>query len=224
MFGRLSTESAEYKRARDELLEAEMALRDQRERVADLRRSLPLDDAVEDYVFTEGSRDLSADEPVTEVRLSELFEDPAKPLVLFQYMYGGAQADPCPMCTMWTDGYNAVARHLRQHANLGLVAEIEVDAMRAVARERGWSELRLLSSAGTTFKTDLAFQTSEGGQIPGVSVLARNPGGEVRHFYSASAIMGPEAYRGMDLLSPVWNILDLTPGGRGEWFPSMTYD
>ncbi len=25
--------------------------------------------------------------------------------------------------------------------------------------------------------------------------------------------------RGMDLLSPVWNYLDLTPDGHGDWFP-----
>ena len=30
--------------------------------------------------------------------------------------------------------------------------------------------------------------------------------------------------RGIDLLSPVWNLLDLTPEGRGEWLPSLAYD
>jgi predicted dithiol-disulfide oxidoreductase (DUF899 family) len=224
MIGRSTNESADYTRKRDELLKAEIALRDQRERVAELRRGLPLDEPVEDYVFTEGPRDLSSDEPLREVRLAELFEDPAKPLVLIQYMYGGTQTGPCPMCTMWADGYNAVAPHLRQKTSLAVVAEAEVGALRALARDRNWADLRLLSSGGSTFKTDFAFQSADGDQYPGISVFARDPQGEVRHFYSASAIMGPDAYRGMDLLSPVWNVLDLTPGGRGEWFPGISYD
>jgi predicted dithiol-disulfide oxidoreductase (DUF899 family) len=29
--------------------------------------------------------------------------------------------------------------------------------------------------------------------------------------------------RGIDLLSPVWNLLDITPDGRGQWDPKLTY-
>ncbi len=29
--------------------------------------------------------------------------------------------------------------------------------------------------------------------------------------------------RGLDLLNPVWNILDLTPQGRGDWYPGLSY-
>jgi predicted dithiol-disulfide oxidoreductase (DUF899 family) len=30
--------------------------------------------------------------------------------------------------------------------------------------------------------------------------------------------------REIDLLTPVWNLFDLTPEGRGEdWYPSLTY-
>jgi predicted dithiol-disulfide oxidoreductase (DUF899 family) len=31
--------------------------------------------------------------------------------------------------------------------------------------------------------------------------------------------MKPDEYRGLDLLSPVWNLLDLTRAGRGDWMP-----
>jgi predicted dithiol-disulfide oxidoreductase (DUF899 family) len=41
----------------------------------------------------------------------------------------------------------------------------------------------------------------------------RSPDGSLKHFYSKSAIMKEELNRGIDLLSPVWNIFDLTPGG-----------
>jgi predicted dithiol-disulfide oxidoreductase (DUF899 family) len=27
--------------------------------------------------------------------------------------------------------------------------------------------------------------------------------------------------RHIDLGSPLWNLLDLTPGGRGDWYPGL---
>jgi len=58
MKGPLSSESGNYRKARAELLEAEIALRDQCERVAALRRKLPIETKVEDYVFEEGPAEL----------------------------------------------------------------------------------------------------------------------------------------------------------------------
>ena len=132
-----------------------MALRDQRERVAELRRELPIDTKVDDYLFHEGPSDLQQDGPVSEVRLSELFEDPRKPLLIYQYMFGGAQKESCPMCAMWTDGFNAIVHHLKQRVNFAIVAQGEITEFRAWARRRLWNNLRLISSAGSSFKTDL---------------------------------------------------------------------
>ena len=67
-------------------------------------------------------------------------------------------------------------------------------------------------------------ETEDGSQVPGFSVLQRDAGGTVRQFYTGCAMMGGGHYRGLDMLSPVWNILDLTPEGRGEWFPGLRYD
>ena len=224
LYGILSNESKHYRKARAELHEAEMALRDQRERVAELRRSLPIDTPVEDYLFHEGPADLGQDSPISEIRLSELFEDPLKPLLIYQYMLGGAQKESCPMCAMWTDGFNAVAPHLKQRLNFAIVAQGEITEFRAWARSRGWSNLRVVSSAGSSFKTDLKFQTAEEEQLPGVSVFVKSKEGALHHFYSASAIMEENEYRGLDLFSPVWNLLDLTPQGRGDWLPSVRYE
>ena len=70
----LPHESEEYLLKRDELRRAEIDLRKQRERVAELRRQLPQGPAVEDYVFEEVSGKLDAgDTPVQKTRLSELF-------------------------------------------------------------------------------------------------------------------------------------------------------
>ena len=32
---------------------------------------------------------------------------------------------------------------------------------------------------------------------------------------------GERRERGIDLLTPVWYLLDLTPAGRGDWYPSL---
>jgi predicted dithiol-disulfide oxidoreductase (DUF899 family) len=31
------------------------------------------------------------------------------------------------------------------------------------------------------------------------------------------------AERGIDLIAPVWQVLDLTPQGRDDWDPELTY-
>jgi predicted dithiol-disulfide oxidoreductase (DUF899 family) len=51
----------------------------------------------------------------------------------------------------------------------------------------------------------------------------RAGGDQVRHFYTLPANFLDDAPRGIDLLSPVWNILDLLPTGRGDWYPDNTY-
>jgi len=68
-------------------------------------------------------------------------------------MFGGAQTKPCPMCTLWVDGYSGIARHIPQVMNFAVVAEAPIEQLRAWGRERGWRGLRLVSSAGTKFKT-----------------------------------------------------------------------
>jgi predicted dithiol-disulfide oxidoreductase (DUF899 family) len=223
-FGPLANESENYRKIRDELFDAEVALRDQRERVAALRRKLPLDTNVKDYVFQEGPADLNRDGPITEVRLSELFTKPDEALVVYQYMFGGAQTKPCTMCTLWVDGFNGIGHHLQQRLNFAIVAQAGIGELRQWARSRDWRKLRLISSAGTDFKTDFHFSDAAGAQWPGVSAFSRSPDGLVKHFYSSSALMeDAKRTRGIDLLTPFWNILDLTPEGRKEWMPKLEY-
>jgi predicted dithiol-disulfide oxidoreductase (DUF899 family) len=224
MKGPLEKESEAYRKARAELLEAEIALRDQCERVAALRRKLPVETEVEDYVLEEGPPELEKEGPFIKVRLSGLFADVSKPLVVYQYMYGAAQKKPCPMCTLWIDGFNGVVHHLRQRVNFAIIAQVGIGELREWGQQRGWHRLRLVSSAGSNFKTDLQYEDPDGSQHPGISVFVRSPDGTVKHFYSSCAIMKEKINRGIDLLSPVWNIFDLTPEGRGEWNAKLNYE
>ncbi|MBB4894245.1 putative dithiol-disulfide oxidoreductase (DUF899 family) [Streptomyces olivoverticillatus] len=222
---RLPGESAEYLAAREELRLAEIDLMRHREQVAARRRALPQGPPVDDYVFTEGPADLGAgDTPVREVALSGLFTAPERPLIVYHLMYGKRQTDPCPMCTLWIDGYNGIAHHVARNADFAIAAAAGLPALRQHARGRGWSRLRLLSCGDSTFKYDLGSEDENGEQDSTVSVFTRDDDGTIRHFYSAHPRMAEDIdQRGIDLLSPVWHLLDLTPGGRDDWYPRLNY-
>ena len=221
----LPNESDEYLAKRDELRLAEIELMRQQERVAELRRRLPQGALVEDYTFEEGPANLDAgDTPTRSVRLSELFTLPDRALVIYHLMYGKKQTRPCPMCTAWIDGINGVADHLGQNINFAIVAAADTPALRAHARARDWKKLRLLSAGSSTFKFDLGSEDREGAQDSTISVFSRASDGAVRHFYSAHPWMASDIKeRGIDWLTPIWNMLDLTPQGRGDWYTKLEY-
>ena len=221
----LTNESPEYLAAREELRKAEIDLMRQRERVAELRRALPAGAVIEDYELLEGPTSLdNGDEPVRKTCLSELFTKPDRALVIYQFMFGKKQQEPCPMCTAWIDGLNGVAHHLAQNIDLVIVAAADPAALRAHARDRGWDKLRLLSGGESTFKYDLGSEDREGGQDSTITVITRDADGTLRHFYSVHPRMDREIQeRGIDLYTPIWNVLDLTPQGRGTFYASLDY-
>jgi predicted dithiol-disulfide oxidoreductase (DUF899 family) len=218
-------ESDEYLRKREELRLAEVESMKLREKVAELRRQLPQGAIVTDYEFIEGPADLNAgDTPTHNVRLSDLFSAPDRSLVIYHLMYGKKQTKPCPMCTMWIDGYNGIAHHLAQNLDFAVVAAADLPALREFGRARGWKNLRLLSAGESTFKYDLGSEYNDGSQDSTMSVFTRDADGTVRHFYSAHPSIGSEIKeRGIDLLTPVYNMMDLTREGRGNWYASLDY-
>jgi predicted dithiol-disulfide oxidoreductase (DUF899 family) len=222
---RLTNESKEYAADREAVRLAEIELMHSRERVAELRRNLPPGPVVEDYVFQEGPSDLAqGDTPVRDVRLSELFTGADRSLVIYHLMLGKKQTSPCPMCTMWIDGFNGVANHLAQNVDVAVVAAAPLPTLRDHARSRGWNNLRLLSAGDNTFKYDFGSEDGEGNQDSTISVFTRAEHGEVRHFYTGRPRLSDDiGERGIDLLAPVWHLLDLTPQGRGEWYASLEY-
>ena len=93
-------ESAQYRAARNALLDDEITLRAQIEAVAAKRRALPLGGEVsEDYVFERIGKTSMPEK----VKMSELF-GPHDTLVLYSFMYGPERELPCPGCTHLLDG------------------------------------------------------------------------------------------------------------------------
>lgn len=221
----LPNESPEYLAKREELRLAEIELMRQRERVAALRRSLPKGATIKDYELVEGPTSLSeGDDPVRRIRLSELFTAPDRSLVIYHFMFGKQQTTACPMCTAWIDAFNGVAHHVAQNVDLAIVAAADPATLRTFARTRGWDKLRLLSAGDSRFKYDLGSEDREGHQDSTISVFTRDADGTLRHFYSVHPGLAPDIKeRGIDELNPIWNMMDLTPQGRGTFYASLDY-
>jgi predicted dithiol-disulfide oxidoreductase (DUF899 family) len=198
-----------YRQSRARLREAEIELRERIEAVAALRRDLPPGPVVPDYTFVEdGNR----------VRLSELFAGDKPYLILYHLMYWAKEDDFCPMCSMWIDGFNGIAPHVMQQANFVIASRAPVDELRAWGVRREWHRLRLLSDDGPAFARDIDAEDAEGNPDSTIVVFAKD-GDRVRHVYTAHPML-EDRERGIDLLCPVWNLFDLTPAGRGDWYPS----
>jgi predicted dithiol-disulfide oxidoreductase (DUF899 family) len=235
-------ESAEYRTARDRLLEQEIELRRAMEAVAAARRELPPGGSVpEDYVF----QGAGADGNPADVKLSELFAPGKNSLVIYSFMFPRDPSDerpgpesgqtallplaegPCPSCTALLDQLDGAAEHASPLINLAIVAKAPLPRILTFAEERGWRRLRMLSSGGNTYNRDYLAETAEGHQRTMLNVFHRD-GETIRHFWGSELFYAPtdpgQDPRHVGSLEPVWNLFDLTPEGRGtDWDEQLSY-
>jgi predicted dithiol-disulfide oxidoreductase (DUF899 family) len=226
---RFPGESAAYRAKRDELLRAEMELRDRIEAVASLRRELPPGGSVkEDYVFDQGASTFEELEGSAPVRLSQLFKEGKDTLIVYGFMYSPAMKRPCTSCTAMLDGLNGTIPHALERVNIAIVAKSPIRRIREFALERRWRNLPLLSSAHNTFNADYHSETPAGDQLPALHVFARRDG-EIRHFYTTELLYAKtnpgQDNRHVDSIWPLWSLFDFTPEGRGtDWYPKLAYN
>jgi predicted dithiol-disulfide oxidoreductase (DUF899 family) len=235
-------ESAEYRAARERLLQQEIDLRRAMEAVAAARRELPPGGAIpEDYVFQGAGEDGAP----TDVRLSELFTPGKDSLVIYSFMFPRDPGDerqgpaagqtaqlplaegPCPSCVALLDQLDGAAEHAGQHINLVVVAKTPLPRLLNFARERGWRWLRLLSSEANSYNRDYLAETDEAHQRPMLNVFRRD-GETIRHFWGSELFYAPtdpgQEPRHVGTLEPVWNLFDLTPEGRpADWDEQLSY-
>jgi predicted dithiol-disulfide oxidoreductase (DUF899 family) len=234
-------ESAEYRAARNRLLEQEVELRRATEAVAAARRRLPPGGVVpEDYLF-DGA---DADGTPTQVRMSELFAPGKDSLAVYSFMFPRDPGDdrpgpttgqtarlplhegPCPSCTTLLDQLDGAMEHATQHLNFAVIAKAPLSRVLAFAEERGWRRLQLLSSAGNTYNRDYHAETPEGDQRPMLNVFHRDADA-IRHFWGSELFYAPtepgQDPRHVGTLEPLWNLFDLTPEGRPDWDEQLSY-
>jgi predicted dithiol-disulfide oxidoreductase (DUF899 family) len=181
-----------------------------------------------------------------EVSLSELFAPGKDTLAIYSFMFprysgdtrpGPARGEtaklplaetPCASCTSILDSLDGAAPHLAQQLNLAIVAKSDPDRIRAFADERGWRNLRLLSSRNNAYSRDYHAETTDGEQRPIMNVFVRD-GGEIRHSWATELMFAPrdegEDPRHVDSIWPIWSVLDMTPNGRAseQDFPRVDY-
>lgn len=217
-------ESAEYRQAREALLAEEIELNRHIARVAAQRRALPPGGEVKgDYQFQGEASSVQGANPVG---FEALFGD-QDTLFVYNWMYGPKRVRPCPMCTALLSCLNGNADHIRQRIALAIVGLSPIERQIAFKVERGWNNLPMYADVNGQFSRDYHAVMDDGTDTAAYNVFTRADG-VIRHFWGAelgfeSADPGKDPATEPDLMV-LWNVLDLTPGGRGtDWYPSITY-
>jgi predicted dithiol-disulfide oxidoreductase (DUF899 family) len=219
---RFAGESAAYADARQAVLAAEI---EARRKIGELARqiaALPTGPQIEgDYLFHDANGSV--------LRLPDLFGS-HDTLVIYHWMYGPERERPCPMCTNLLGPLAANAADLRQRVALAVIGRSPVERQLAFARERGWSNaMPLYQAQGDAFSLAIGGLDPEGGgEWPALLVLVKD-GDTVRLHWmgemTADMADPGEDPRGAVDLAPLWNVLDLTPGGRDQdWYPKLAYN
>ena len=203
---RYPNESQAYREAREALLKDEQELIDKTKAVAAKRRKLPPGGQLkEDYVFQWAS-----DGKVGQrVKFSELFGDKTT-LLLYSWMFGPSWDKPCPSCTSLMDGFDRTWYSVAQDAAFAAIAKAPPEKINAWAKERGWSQIPLLSGFESPFQADYQCQgENDDMQWPVMHV----PEARRQDF---PFLGNRNDVNHVDTVWPYWNLLDFTPEGRPD--------
>src|SRR6266446_8036967 len=202
--------------ARTALLAKEKEFTQARDRLSQERRDLPWVRVDKPYVF---------DGPDGKVTLGGLFAGRSQ-LIVYHFMFAPDWEEGCKSCSFWADGFNAIGVHVN-HRDVTMVAisRAPIEKLEAFKRRMGWN-FKWLSSGNNDFNYDyqVSFtpealeneveynygkRKTDTSDLPGVSVFYQDSKGNLFHTYSAYS-------RGIDILNPAYNYLDLVPKGRDE--------
>jgi len=203
---RYPNESREYREARDALLEEEKGLIEKVKALAAKRRTLPLGGELkEDYVFQ-----WATDGKVGQkVKFFELFGDKSS-LLIYSFMFGPSWDKPCPSCTSLMDGFDRTWYSFSRDAAFVAIAKAPPERIDEWAKQRGWSQIPLLSGFESPFQAD--YKCQEAGnddmQWPVMHAFTRSDG-RIFHFWATETMSNH-----VDTVWPYWNLFDFTPEGR----------
>ncbi|RZK01972.1 MAG: DUF899 domain-containing protein [Novosphingobium sp.] len=217
---RFAEESTDYAKAREALLAEEIEVRRHVGRLAAQIRALPPGPEItENYRFIDPNG--------VEIGLEEMFGGHDS-LVIYHWMFGPDRERPCPMCTATLGSLNGNGADIAQRVALAVTGRSKVERQIAFAQERGWRDLRFFQSVGDDWALKIGgLDPDKGWEMPALLVLRRQ-GDIVRLHWMAEGsqeMADPgEDPRGAVELQALWNLLDLTPEGRGiDWYPKLDY-
>jgi predicted dithiol-disulfide oxidoreductase (DUF899 family) len=207
--------------ARQRLLIKEKELTRARDALNAERRELPMVKIDKDYTF-EGTSGRA--------RLLDLFEG-RRQLIIHHFMFDPSWDNGCPSCTHFENDRPHLPHLYAKDTSYAVVSRAPLAKIEAYKQRMGWT-VPWYSSFGSDFNYDFHVTSDEAiapvfynyrtkaeheqagtpgyatGEQPGVSVFLRD-GDRIFHTYSTFA-------RGVELLVPTANYLDLTPLGRQD--------
>ena len=207
---------AEWLAARKQLLAKEKEFTRLRDDLSRQRREMPWEKVEKKYVF-EGVHGKET--------FADMFDGRSQ-LIVYHFMLGPGWKEGCPSCSYLADSFDAARVHLAQrdttfavdlagdiagNRNLqeayGMAIQVGVFLRkRFQLRLSRFFHQRRSGQREDELQLQLAgFRSEEG---PGASVFYKQ-GNEIFHTYSAYA-------RGLDILLPTYNFLDMTAKGRDE--------
>ncbi len=207
-------ETADYRKARDRLLDEEVRLREEIERVAGLRRQLPPGGRLkEDYLFER----MTGDGQRETIPFVKLFGD-HDTLLLYTLMFGHDWDAPCPSCTCIADSINVNSRAVEESATIAIVSAASAEQLADWSGRRGWY-MNVVSAENSRYVLDYAgFDTDDAAAVSCMNVFRKTDDG-IFHFWASELLNRPMANghpRHVDIIWPMWNLLDMTPEGRGN--------
>ncbi len=208
---RYPNESQDYRAARDALLREEQELIARTKALAAKRRTLPLGGPLkEDYTFQWASDGQAGKKLGERVTFSELFGDKST-LLLYSWMFGPNWDKPCPSCTSLMDGFDRAWYSVAQDAAFAAIAKAQPGKINAWAKERGWSQIPLVSGYESSFQADYKCQgENDDMQWPVMHCFVKRDG-RIFLFWATETMMNH-----VDTVWPYWNLMDFTPAGRPD--------
>lgn len=168
----------------------------------------------EDYQFER----LGDDGKIQHQSFDELF-GAHESLLLYSMMFGPDWDAPCPSCTCIVDGLNVNGRGVQETAAIAVVAAASAEQLKRWADRRGWTQINIVSGMSNDYLLDYAgFSATDPSLVSVMNVFKKTPDG-IFHFWASELLSRPlpNAHpRHVDMVWPLWNLLDMTPQGRGD--------
>jgi predicted dithiol-disulfide oxidoreductase (DUF899 family) len=202
----------EWLEARKELLAREKDFDHERDRLTEARRNLPMVKVEKEYVF---------DGPQGGVPLRDLFEG-RRQLIVYHMMFDPARTTACKHCSCVMDNIAGSLIHLTaRDTSFATISRASIAKIEAFKRRMQWT-FPWVSSANNDFNYDYHVTLDPDkestiynyrkfdfcGELPGLSVFFPD-NDQIFHSYSTY-------FRGLDILLPMYHLLDRTPLGRQE--------
>ena len=202
----------EWLTARKQLLAREKDFDRERDRLTEARRKLPVVKVEKEYVF---------DGPEGALPLRDLFEG-RRQLIVYHMMFDPAATTACKHCSCVMDNIAGGLIHLTaRDTSFAAISRAPIAKIEAFMRRMHWT-FPWVSSFKNDFNYDYHvtldpdrvstvynYRTLDyRGELPGLSVFFRD-NDLIFHSYSTY-------FRGLDMLLPMYHLLDRTPLGRQE--------